>query len=142
MVKVGILIHNPKKVASLNKISEALQKGVEKQGYSVDIITTDELGVKRLTGYGYLLVGTTAQGILGGKVDPRLKNLLEQAGVLSGKRASAFLVKPGIRSNKTLRNLMAIMEAQGLYLKNSAVFSIPEDADYFGKRLHIESPKQ
>ena len=139
--RVAIIIHNSRKSSKLSNIGNALQGGVEKQGYQVDLIQSDELHQRRLTPYSYIIVGTTALSLLGGKIDLSLNKLLEHAGSIGGTRAAAFLVSPGLRSMRTLRALMALMEGNGLYLKNSAVLSGPEDAEYFGKKLHVEKTR-
>ena len=50
----------------------------------------------------------------------------------------AFVVKGGLRSQKTLSLLMKAMEGEGMYLKFSDVLKKPDVAYALGKRLNVE----
>jgi hypothetical protein len=57
--------------------------------------------------------------------------------MISGKKSFAFILKKGMRLTKTLRELMAAMEHEGMFVKYSEILSSPEEAEVIGKRLHI-----
>ena len=120
------------------KISEGLAKGLEAKGHFIDIIDGEHDVNKRLSMYSYIVLGAVAEGGFGGKINEKISTYLSNAGVVSGKRSFAFILKKGLRLTKTLQRLMAVMEHEGMFIKYSDILSTPEEAEEVGKRLHIQ----
>ncbi len=120
----------------LKAISEALARGIAGNGHTVDVINmyTEE---KRLTVYDYVIIGSEPVSFFSASLPAVIKKYLAQAGTVSGKRSMAF-ISGGLRKNKTLLNLMKLMESEGMYLKLSEVINKPEEAQAVGKRLNVE----
>ncbi len=136
-MRVGVLFFSESNRDKLLNITKALAAGIESQGHQVDIIDGSRDVNSKLTIYGYLVVGTAATNTFGGKIPEKLPFFLSNAGMVSGKRSFAFIIKSGLRLTKTLKKLMQIMEHEGMYLKNSDIINSPEEAEEIGKRLHI-----
>jgi len=123
---------------NIKSIAKAIAKGVEQQNHIVDIIDMKLEEGKIISYYDYLIVGTEGTSAFGGSVPKLVKNFLDRAGAISGKRCMAFVTKAGLRSNKTLQALMKVMEEQGMYLKTSDIIKKEQQATAIGKRIHIK----
>jgi len=129
---------NSKGNSKLKEISEAIAKGVEKQGISnVSIYNMMTDNDKRLTIYDYLVVVSEPISFLSGKVPSYISKFLENAGTVSGKRA-ACVITGGLRGQKALLNLMKITEGQGIILKTSDIIKKEDEAISFGAHLNVE----
>ena len=120
----------------LKALAEGLSQGLQGQGHTVDIINiyTEQA---RLTLYDYILIGSEPVSTFSAAIPEALKKYLAGAGTVSGKRCFAFI--PGcLRKNKTLHNLMRIMESEGMMLKMSEIITKKDEAVAIGKRLRIE----
>jgi len=136
-MKVAVVFFGLTGRERLLNISKGLVKGLEKQGRQVDLIDGDHDVHVKLTMYEYIAIGTSNISLWGGKVSPKIAHFLSSSGMVSGKRCFAFIHGGGIRKSGTLRDLMKIMEHEGMYLKNSRFLSSPEEAEEIGKRLHV-----
>lgn len=137
-MRVAIVFFAPKNRNKLLDIVKALAAGIESKGHRVDIVDGDHDVNTKLTIYQYIVVCTCATTTFGGKISDRVGPFLSNAGIITGKRSSAFLMKGGMRIGKTLSTLMKVMEHEGMYLKYSEILSISSEAEAIGKRLHID----
>ena len=137
-MRVG-LIYFPKDNSSktLKDIAVSLGSGIEKQGLQVDIMNGFSLENKKVFFYDYICLGAESRAFFSSKLPERVDKVIKGLGLVSGRRAYAFTVKNGIRSQKTLSLLMSLMEKEGLYLKKSDVIGSSADAEYIGRKLHI-----
>ena len=119
-------------------VSRALAKGIEAQGHQVDVIDGSRDVNSKLTMYRYIAVGSEPASFVSAKIAAGLGRFLGQAGMVGGKRSFGFVLKKGLGSQRALRNLMKVMESEGMFLRFSEVLSSPEDAEEIGKRLLIE----
>lgn len=124
---------------TLKAMAGALSEGISSQGHDVELFDMRLEGQKIVSYYDYIIVGTEAVGLWGGKIPPIVSSFLKQAGTVSGKRSMAFITKGGVRKQKTLSVLMKTMEAEGMYLKTSDILRKPDYARVVGKRLHIDT---
>ncbi|MBN2565843.1 MAG: hypothetical protein JXB46_09035 [Candidatus Eisenbacteria bacterium] len=111
---------------------------MESQGHQVDLIDGDHDVNTKLTIYQYVAVGTEATSIIGGKIPDKVDTFLSAGGMLGGKRSFAYVMKSPISAGRALARVMKAMEKQGMYLKNSMIFTSEAEAEEMGKRLHIE----
>jgi len=136
-MRVGIVFFPGNERDSLLSVSKGLAKGIESQGHQVDIIDGEHDVNTKLTIYKYLVIGATGSGSMGGRIPDKIAPYLSSSGMISGKKSFAFILKKGLRLTKTLRELMAAMEHEGMFVKFSEILSSPEEAEAIGKRLHI-----
>jgi len=136
-MRVAVVFFSGRNGERVKEISQGLVSGVEAQGHQVDIINGDTDENMRLSLYQYLIICSSTLNTFGGKLPERIATFLANAGTISGKRTSAFVLKTGMRVNKTLSKLMHILEQEGLYLKLTDVIASKEEAVAIGKRLHI-----
>ena len=120
------------------EFSRALARGIEAQGHQVEIIDGDHDINTKLTIYQYIALGTQSISAIRGKIPDKISSFLGSAGMISGKRCFAFIIKSFFGSNRALTRLMQSMEKQGMYLKFSEVFTTEGEAEEVGKRLKIQ----
>ncbi len=136
-MRVVIVFFSSNNRERLLNLSRALARGVEAQGHQVDIVDGNHDINTKLTIYRYIAVGAEQISTLGGKIPQQVNQFLNSSGMVSGKRCFAFVPKSFLGSGKALSRLMKGMEKEGMYLKNSAIFTSPQEAEEVGKRLHI-----
>jgi hypothetical protein len=137
-VRAAVVYFPGSKKKEMTEISRSLARGIESQGFSVDLIDGERDVNTKLTIYNYLALGAVAINFFGGKIDPAVSRFLANSGMVAGKRCFAFTLKKGLRNGKTLRVLMQTMEHEGMFIKLSDVFRLPEEAEAIGKKLHLE----
>ena len=116
-MRVAVIFFSGKSRDKLLKISKSLAAGIESQGHQVDIVDGDHDVNTKLTIYKYLAIGTESISIFGGKIPEKVTHFLSQAGVVTGKRSFAFVLKTFFGSTRALFRLMRGMEKEGMYLK-------------------------
>lgn len=114
----------------------ALQKALEKQGMRVGLVSSGDLGTTPVTTAPYRVVCVVSgfKGWFKPKIPNEVKNMLERATRLAGKRAGAF-VQAKLGSGKALRALMADMERQGVFVGDFGTLGGKEDMDVIAERL-------
>lgn len=136
-MKVAVIFFPTRDRRQLVDIAKGIVEGIEKQGHQVDLIDGNRDVNVKLTIYEYIALGTDAVSLWGGRIKPKIPVFLANSGIVTGKRCFAFISKGGIRKIKTLRELMRVMEHEGMYLKKSDILSSTAEAVEVGKRLHI-----
>ena len=92
-MRTAVIFFAGKSRNKILNISRALARGIEKQGHQVDIIDGDRDVNTKLTIYQYIAIGTEAVSSFGGKIPEKITNFLSSAGMVSGKRSFAFVLK-------------------------------------------------
>ncbi len=138
MVRAAVVFYPNGSRDKLLAVAKALAKGIESQGHQVDVIDGSRDLHTKLTAYQYIAVGSEPASFISSKIAPELGRFLAQAGMVGGKRSFGFMLKKGLAGNRALRNLMKVMEAEGMFLRFSEVLGSPEDAEEVGKRLLVE----
>lgn len=114
---------------------EALKKGLESNGHQVMIKTTrDRDEMISCFPYDLLLVGSPIVG-LKGQIAEDLPPFLKTIKRMEGQEAMAFVKRKFIGTDKALRQLMNLMEAQGCIVKDFSDFRSSQDAYKFGAQI-------
>jgi flavorubredoxin len=119
------------------KLSQAVARGIEKQGNKVDTFDGARDPNVKLTIYQYIVVGAEPIGTFGGKIPETVKTFLAGAGAVAGRKCYAFVSKASFGAAKSLSALMKIMEGEGMLIKTSDILRSPTEAEEIGKRLHV-----
>ncbi|MBN2441975.1 MAG: hypothetical protein JXJ04_11530 [Spirochaetales bacterium] len=135
-MRVAVIFFSTDKRTQLIDISKALVRGIESQGHQVDLIDGLKNIGKKLTAYQYIVLGTESLGFMG-KIPEKISSFLSHAGMIGGKRCSAFIIKALLGTQKALLNLMKLMEQEGMYLTFSDIFESTGHAEMIGKKLHV-----
>jgi hypothetical protein len=137
-MRVAILLYPPRSADGLRQMAKGLAEGFAANGHNADVFDLKQDESVRVGIYDYVCVGTAGLSPWSGKVDPALVRRLDSIGSLSGKRCFAFVAKQALFTEKLLVNLMKAMEAQGMFMRNSAILKIPADAVLTAKSLDLE----
>lgn len=137
-MRVAILLYPTGSAEGLRQLAKGLAEGFSANGHNADIIDLKNDESVRVGIYDYVCIGTSGVKPWSGKIDPALARRLDAVGSLSGKRSFAFVAKNLMFTEKLLVNLMKAMESQGMYMRNSAVLKIPEDAKLTARSLDLE----
>jgi menaquinone-dependent protoporphyrinogen IX oxidase len=136
-MRVAVVFFSGRKRDGMMALAKSLAKGIERQGNQVDVLEGNRDVNVRLTTYQYVAIGAENTGTFRGAVPEAVKSYLAAAGLLSGKKSYAFVLKSAFGSTRTLAMLMRYMEAEGMLLKNSDILRSAQEAEEIGKRLHI-----
>jgi hypothetical protein len=113
----------------------ALAKGMESMGHRADVIDAWTDDGMRLGGYEYIAVCTEPASVFSAKIPGVIAKVLAAGSSLGGKKSAAFVKKGGLRTAKTLANLMRAMEKEGMTVNWSDILLNPPHAEAMGKRI-------
>ncbi len=136
-MRTAVVFFGVHKREKLRNVAQELAQGIEEQGCHVDLIDATRDVNTKLTIYHYIAFGTENLTLFGGKISDQIAKYLASSGIVTGKRSFAFILKGGLRPEKTLSALMKAMEHEGMSLKYSDIINSPEEAREIGKQLHI-----
>jgi len=114
---------------------QALAKGMELMGHRVDIVDAWTGDGMRLPGYEYIAVVAEPASFFSAKIPEALPKILSVGSGLGGKKSAAFVKKSGLRSGKTLANVMKAMEKEGMVVNWSDILFNAPHAEAMGKRI-------
>jgi len=133
-VRIALISAPARRVAPPDFV-KALAKGMEMMGHRADIIDAWTDDGMRLPGYEYIAVVTETLSIFSAKIPEVIPKILCAASGISGKKSAAFLKKGGLRSAKTLINVMHAMEKEGLLVNWSETLLSTPHAEAIGKQI-------
>jgi hypothetical protein len=114
---------------------KALAKGMEAMGHRVEVIDAWTEDGMRLPGFEYIAVITEPASVISAKIPDIIPKILSAGSGVGGKKSAAFVKKGGLRSGKTLANLMHAMEKEGMVINWSDILFNPPHAEVMGKRI-------
>lgn len=139
MIRAAVLYFaRPGQLAATKALAEALGRGMQKQGAQVDVINGAQARETKLTGYHYIAVGCDVRSLLKGVLPPELVPALANGGIITGKKAFAFVTKSLVGANATLVKLMKALEHEGMMLRYSDVLGKADEAQALGARLKLD----
>lgn len=139
MIRAAVLFFaKPSSQAKLKALSEALGRGMRKQGAQVDVINGVQTRDSKLTGYHYIAVGCDVRSLLKGVLPSELSGALANGGIITGKKTFAFVPPALIGANATLLKLMRALEHEGMLLRFSDIIATDAQAEALGQRLKLD----
>jgi len=139
MIRAAVLYFGrPSSLPKLKALAEALSKGMQKQGAQVDVINGVQSRETKLTGYHYVAVGCDVRSLFKGALPPELTQALASGGIITGKKAFAFVPPAFAGASKTLLKLMKALEHEGMLVRYSDLLAKPADALAAGERLKLD----
>ncbi len=103
-----------------------LEKASTEKGNTVTVISAlEDESTNALMLHDYIAVLIRPDSALSARVPDSVKRYFRGSASLSGKKGCALVLKEGLRSGKTCRNLMDLLETQGLRLD---YFNVINDA--------------
>lgn len=135
-MRVGIIYSAEKKI--VESIAHGLKRGLEEQGATVRMFPDTTNTLSGLSACNLVFVGGFVMSIFKGKTPQRLREVLQKATGIAGKRSVAFVPKSGMGERKALLSLMQAMEKQGCYLIDQLSIASEKDAYAVGKRMKLK----
>lgn len=135
-MRVAVVYVPSGRAEALAGLSASLAAAFEAAGHRAEILDPGQ-AIARLAAFDYVAFGTEGRGF-GGKIPAKVAETLAQARGLSGKRSLAFVRKSAFGSAKALSRLMAAMEAEGMYVNDSALLGSAEEAAAAAKSAPVE----
>jgi hypothetical protein len=114
---------------------KALAKGMELMGHTVELIDAWTDTGMRLPGCEYIAIITTPASFFSAKIPEVVPKILSAGSGVGGKKSAAFVKKEGIRSGRTMTNLMKAMEKEGMVVNWSEILFNAPHAQEMGKRI-------
>ncbi|MDA8410588.1 MAG: hypothetical protein M0001_09375 [Treponema sp.] len=111
----------------LEKTAKAMTEALRGKGHEVDLVSGAKGEIPRFAMAEYVFIVTEPLGF-GGKLPPRLGEILGQSSGTTGKRSMAIVVKQGPFRNKTITRLMKAMEGEGMAVNDWAVVANAKEA--------------
>lgn len=133
-MRAAVIYYCDKQTKYLKKTSEALAEELKKNGATVDVFNAKDFN-RRLLSYQLVAIGTESTGTFGGGIPSGIDKFLISAGPALNVRSYAFVVKKGMRCNKSLLALMRAMEHEGAFLVCSDVLGTAEEIESAGTML-------
>ena len=116
--------------------TKALVKGIQSLGHRVDILDAWVDDGFQLPGYEYIVVCAETASFWGGKIPSVLAKILGAGSGLVGKKSAAFLKKTSpLFVNRSLLNLMQVMEGEGMIINWSEILLNDAQAEAMGKSI-------
>lgn len=135
-MRIALISFTSRTDDAAGKILKKLQTVCASDDNQVDILNgNEELTNTRLTAYDYIAVVAKSAGFFSSKVSPKIAQYLSMSGNVSGKKACALVIKSGLFSEKACRNLMRIMESEGVKIDYFDVIRDVDHAAWVGKKI-------
>jgi len=131
------VVNAPSKRGKTSDYVESLAKGMLSMGHHVDIIDAWTEDGFKLPGYEYIAVVTQPISTFSGKIPDCIARILGAGSSLLGKKSAAFVKKSGLFYNRSLSNLMRIMEKEGMKINWSDILLNAPHAQALGKRIGV-----
>jgi len=139
MIRVAVLYFATAKAQPrLKVLAEALAQGFRNQGAQVEVINGVQAREIKLTGFHYLAVGCDVRSFFKGKLPPELAPALSNSGIITGKKAFAFVSNSVLGASATLLKLMKALEHEGMMVRYSELFAKPDAASALGQKLKLD----
>ena len=113
----------------------ALAKGMESMGHSVELIDAWTDNGLRLGDCEYIAIVTEPVSFFSEMIPEIVVKILSAGSGLGGKKSAAFVKRAGLRSGKTLVNLMKAMEKEGMMINWSDILFNAPHAEAMGKQI-------
>jgi hypothetical protein len=108
---------------------------MERMGHTVELIDAWTDSGMRLPGCDYIAIVTTPPSFFSAKLSDVVPKILAVGSGVGGKKSAAFVKKEGLRSGKTLTNLMKAMEKEGMVVNWCDILFNAPHATEMGKRI-------
>jgi len=108
---------------------------MEMMGHRADVIDAWTDNGIRLPGYEYIVVVSEPASFFSAKIPETLPKMLSAGSGIGGRKSAAFVKKSGLRSDKTLSNVMKAMEKEGMVVNWCDILFNAPHAEAMGKRI-------
>jgi hypothetical protein len=134
-MRVAVIVAPAGANSPLGKFAEAMRAGMSSMGHHVELFDALRDDGHRLAAYDYLALLSESESALKSSLPSCAPKALAAASSLIGKRGAAFVRKKGFFPGRTLKNLMKLMEAQGMRVNWSELVGSAQEAQRLSKGI-------
>jgi hypothetical protein len=140
-MKIAVLYFAESTNSKVSAIAKVCSQAFASIGKSVDLVDGYRDGL-RLQQYAYLCIVMESVSSTGNTVNPKIKKIFDQSTGFVGKRCCVIMPGKLLWPMRSLQNAMAMIEAQGGFIRNSALVVKDFDISGFIGRLDVEPPQR
>lgn len=110
---------------------------IERKGNELKVIKAERgINAGNLLPYEYIFVGCPVSSMFKGKLPSELINYIKRCAGLERKKTVAFIVPRLMGNDKTLKNLMSLLESKGSFMVDfKQIRDIDKDSELLASRL-------
>jgi hypothetical protein len=118
----------------LQKAASALAHALENNEWQVQLLEAAGSGPINVIPFDLVCVGSPTVGFFGGKVAAEVADAITRCNHLDGKRTIAFVTPKPFGTDKSLKTLMGLLEAQGSNVFDFLAIGSSADAQAIAQR--------
>ena len=109
----------------------------EKKGHELKIIKAERRGITQsLLPYNFVLVGCPVISLFKGKLPSELTDYIKRCSGLERKKTIAFIIPRIMGNDKTLKNLMSLLESKGSFIIDfRQIRDLDKDSELLASRM-------
>jgi hypothetical protein len=134
-MRIAVIVAPARAGSPLKKFAEAMLAGMSSMGHHVELFDAVRDDGHRLASYDYLALLSEANSALKSGLPACAAKALASPSSLIGKRGAAFVRKSGLFPGRALKNLMKLMEAQGMRVNWSELVGSAQEAQRLSKGI-------
>ncbi len=110
---------------------------IERKGNELKVIKAERgINAGNLLPYEYIFVGCPVSSMFKGRLPSELINYIKRCAGLERKKTVAFIVPRLMGNDKTLKNLMSLLESKGSFMVDfKQIRDIDKDSELLASRL-------
>jgi len=121
----------------LELFTKKIFSAIERKGNELKVIKVGRgITAGNLSPYEFIFVGCPVLSMFKGKLPSELINYIKQCAGLERKKTIAFIIPQLIGNDKTLKNLMSLLESKGSFIVDfRQIRDIDKDSELLASRL-------
>ena len=121
----------------LELFTKKIFSAIERKGNELKVIKVERgITAGNLSPYEFIFVGCPVLSMFKGKLPSELINYIKQCAGLERKKTIAFIIPQLIGNDKTLKNLMSLLESKGSFIVDfRQIRDIDKDSELLASRL-------
>jgi len=121
----------------LELFTKKIFSAIERKGNELKVIKVGRgITAGNLSPYEFIFVGCPVLSMFKGKLPSELINYIKQCAGLERKKTIAFIIPQLIGNDKTLKNLMSLLESKGSFIVDfRQIRDIDKDSELLASRM-------
>jgi len=121
----------------LELFTKKIFSAIEKRGNELKVIKVERgITAGNLLPYEFIFVGCPVLSIFKGKLPSELTDYIKRCAGLERKKTIAFIIPRFMGNDKTLKNLMSLLESKGAFIIDfRQIKDIDKDSELLASRL-------
>ena len=121
----------------LELFAKKIFSAIERKGNELKVIKVERgITAGNLSPYEFIFVGCPVLSMFKGKLPSELTDFIKRCGGLERKKTITFIIPRLIGNDKTLKNLMSLLESKGSFIVDfRQIRDIDKDSELLASRL-------